>query len=456
MPCDSCPGHAPVPSLPLLPCTGGCLPDTEKCQAVVDSSCVVYTGPALSCIRATGNICMEQILQKIDTRVCEVTGDFTAFNLGCLREGHTIATEREFAESIAAYTCQLRAALDTFTTNTFPTAITGLQAHVMQLDQPQVSACSTLGIATGDNIRIVLHKLSNGLCEAISEQDISAADWNKCFTLVGDPPQTILQGFNTVIDYICSLRESTGTVLPVFDNTGSCLVDGTADESLVDTVLKIKSRLCATPVFSTSNLPSNGTCVNINSTDTLEQVTGKLLSQVGVIATTAIRGVNASQFALTDIDPQNPCLGQRLSLQAALPDRWVAATTADNHPGTLADKLVAGNNITINTTLHPGQVMISAGGGAVADEKVKSSAGDATAGYLEEKITGSQAEVTIATSINAGKVQIAAAVDYNSFIDRMLDMIEEDEDLKNRFCSIIAACPSPCQPPTNVQIIQVV
>jgi len=83
-------------------------------------------------------------------------------------------------------------------------------------------------------------------------------------------------------------------------------------------------------------------------------------------------------------------------------DIRVKVSGNDLSNGYLAEKIVAGTNITV-TELNDGGVetlQISASGGNT-DEQVKVSANDTTAGYLEDKIVGTASNISI-TTLNDG------------------------------------------------------
>ena len=82
-------------------------------------------------------------------------------------------------------------------------------------------------------------------------------------------------------------------------------------------------------------------------------------------------------------------------------DIRVKVSGNDLSNGYLAEKIVAGTNVTV-TELNDGGVetlQISAGGNT--DEQVKVSANDTTAGYLEDKIVGTASNISI-TTLNDG------------------------------------------------------
>jgi hypothetical protein len=283
----------------------------------------------------------------------------------------------------------------------------------------------------------------------------SSANWDQCFTIVGDPPATIVEGFNTVLSQICQIKESGGGTIPTFDNTGSCLASPTTTDTLVDTISKIKTRLCATPTFNASNLGSFS-CIQFSPNASLEAVLISAFTQLNDVSTSSIRGVT-TDFVLTNIDNSAPCLGKRLGLNLTNLDRKVASNPSDTTPGTLADKLQAGTNLTLDFITTPGKVIFNATGGTSLDEKVKVNSVDSSAGFLQEKIVGSTDTISISVQSynNDTQLRLSANIDIAAMIDLILDGISSNEESKTKFCTLISSCPSPCDPPTNVQIIPV-
>lgn len=453
MPCDSCSQISTIISAPSSLCQASCLPiEDELCKNQIDSSCVNYSGTPLTCIGAASNLCLEKILQKIDSKVCEVTGDYSGFNLGCLRDKYAILKEKDFAQSIADYTCTMDKSLQLFINSTFPTSITAINNKIDGIINPAISSCGLLNITADDNIKVVLTKLSNGLCTTILSQDVSSANWDKCFTLVGSPPKTIEQGFNKVIDYICTIRQNGNGGLPIFDNTTSCLTNPTTTDSLSDTITKIKTRLCLTPIFQAANLHPIDSCIPFSNSSSLQEITVEIIDRISQLSNQTIKAVDNSQFTITDIDPANHCLGKKLSLNGKLTDRLVSINENDS-PGFLGNKISAGSNIVIDADTIPGKLIISSNAPSGSNEKVKTSASDPVAGYLVEKITGNNSEINIITSELDNKVKVMATVNYTALIKRFIDVIAEDDELKGELCALLKSCPSPCSPPTNIQII---
>jgi hypothetical protein len=454
MPCTNCTDNQ---NIGFYPSTDGCVncpsPCPDGCD-VKDSSCILYTGPDLPCIQAPSNTNLEEIIQRIDAQVCGITGDYTGFEFACLTSTGPINNEKQFVERISAFVCQTRTDLDSFVGTTFPAATTNLQNQINALNAPGITSCSSVNILVGDNQKTVLTKLTNAVCSLYGAIDPSSANWNQCFTIVGAPPASIVEGFNMLISQICQIKSSGGGSLPTFDNTGSCLASPSSTDSLVDTVTKIKTRLCLTPTFNAGNL-STPACTQFYPADTLEIVISSILNQVDQVSLNSIRAVT-SDFTLTNIDNAQPCLGKRLGLNLSNIDRKVALNNADLTPGTLFDKIAPGSNITLDFGIaNAGKLTISSTASDSTDEKVKVNEFDTTAGYLLEKVIGSTDLVSVSVNpATAGsQLQISANLDYEALVNILIETISEDETLKSAFCTLISSCPSPCDPPTNVQIV---
>lgn len=431
------------------PCPDGCDPK--------DASCIVYTGATLNCVGADSNTNLEVILQLIDAKVCETSGDFSGYDFSCLTDTGAIITQRQFVERISQYVCKTSIDFNTFTGTTYPAGITNLQTQINSLKNPNITSCSELNIDSNDQQNVVLTKLSNSVCAIYAAINPASANWSQCFSLVGDPPATIVEGFNTVLTQLCQIKNGGGSAtLPTFDNIGSCLAAPlTATDTLVTTVNKIKARLCQTPTFSAANL-ATPVCVQYSGASTLEDVLDSAISQINQLSLNIVKTFNNSQFTVSLIDPSQPCLGKQVSLAAANIDRMVALNSADLSPNTLDQKFVGAGTVSIDFgTINPGKVTITGAAGATADEKVKVNGTDTTAGYLETKIVGNTDLVSVSvTPINtASQLRISANLDMPALINLILEEISEDEDLKLKFCNLVSSCPSPCDPPTNVQVL---
>lgn len=428
---------------------------STSCDKPIDSACVVYTGPAFVNIPLDSNVCVETVISTIDGMLAAVTGNYSTYNTACLG---TQNTQQEFVETISAYVCEIRTDLDTFINTTFPAEKLELQEQIDDIVNPNLpSSCISLGISPTDTNKQVLNKLATSVCDIYSQIDLSTANWNSCFTIVGTPPTTPLQAVNALIGQICSIKGTGGTgALPTFNNTGTCIPGGSATDSLVFTVTSIRDITCTKPSLNINTLtfgcvskPSN---VATDLQGTLQSILTNLTNVNQQLPT-----FNPSDFTMTPVDPLNLCLGYQVSLASAVAptDRLVAVDNADMSPGTLVDKLVAVSPITLTPSGGTLQIGINTAS-ITPDGRVKTRAADPTLGYLEAKIkaTGDAngLNLTTVTDITDNKVNVVGSLNINLIATRILEEIADDVDLKAILCSLIASCPIACTPPTNVTV----
>lgn len=110
---------------------------------------------------------------------------------------------------------------------------------------------------------------------------------------------------------------------------------------------------------------------------------------------------------LTDIEVVIPMTGGTDT------DELVKYDAGDTTAGYLADKIIAGTNITLEegTGADENKLKISASGGSATDELVKYDAGDTTAGYVADKIVaGTGITVAEGTGANENKLEITCTV----------------------------------------------
>lgn len=446
--CSFCGGnhssYSPPPfSAPCSNTPGQCTP--------VDSSCVVYTGPALNCIDAAPGDSQELINQKVDAILCTSSGaDWSTFNYHCLTDDTVITTPAQFVSYMTLVYCNLQSDYDTFVGTTFPNQVTTINNSINAIVNPGLTLCAGSGITSSDTYTSILTKLANKVC-TLSAQDVSTANWTSCFT-VPTLPTTVIDGFNVVISQICQVKAlaSAPVVLPTFNNQGSCLASpGTAD-TLVDTINKIKTRVCQSPVYSIGS-----TTWDCFTTPTDFQSVINLLVAQANISKKHDTTFDADIFAVTD----NGCNGRAITLQAGFSgsDRYVASDSADTSPGTLADKLTAGANVTIDNTTAPGQIILSAV--ASPNDKVKANVSDTTPGYLSSKIIGDSTDgITLNISNEPGNAFLIAtpSLDFTILATRFFDEVEASPDLYSRFCALICGC-QPCNttPPVTPTVKRV-
>lgn len=430
-----------------------CVDGSSTC--FVDAGCIFYTGPNLSCSGINTNDALDVILQKISPLLCAATGDYSEYNTFCLAP---IATQQEFVESISEFVCDTRTDLDTFLDTTFPAYQTSVDARFDLIEIPGIT-CTSAGVINTDTLVQVLTKYCTKFASIDALLNVSSANWSQCY-VVSPSPTTPTQGFDTLIDQICILKalvESGGTALPTFNNVGSCLpAPLTATDTLVDTVNKIKTRLCQTGTIDTTTLSWG--CVTVatgaqNLQGTLQNIITKLTT-----VSQNLPLVWSSDFVVTNVDNGDLCLGKEIALATpSTQDRFVAATASDATPGVLQSKLIAGTNITLDFST-PTQVTInSSGGSGVGDHKVMVDASDGTPDYLGVKIgpggTTYGLQVIPSTDTVNEIVNLNITVNPVTLFQALIDALSTDTGLYQAFCAAVANCPSPCNAPSNVQVV---
>lgn len=416
-----------------------------------DAAKIIYNGAALPCSGVATATDLQTVLQTFDTKLCAVLGDYSTYNTYCLAP---ITTQKEFVEAISNAYCNLQSAYDTFTGTTYIGDKNGIDALIAANNTPNTTSTNTAVFdpVSTDTVAEVLQKVSNSICAVYSTAlDMSGVTWGTCYT-VGTTPTTVQEGFSTVISQICTLKTTVDSLLPVFDNTGSCITGGGTTDNLITTIGLIKTQLCKATTLDTTALTF--TCVTKPVTVTLQSTLQALLTSIDTLSG------KIPVFDTTDFTTvPGGCSGTSVSIADGLiTDNKVAATSSDSNPGALEDKLAAGTNVTIDYTTNAGKATISATTGTANDEKVKAFSADTTAGYLYDKVSGTDSGdviINITEDTTNNQVNIAAVVDATSLLTTLLnelDSLDPASDLFQLFCAIKNKCPDSCSEPTDVSV----
>lgn len=436
---------------PYQPCKTA-RPCADGCDQVIDTACVVYTGPTLGNIGVDSNVCLETILVQINTQLAATTGNYSGYDQACLGP---YATQQSFVEGISQFVCNTQEQLSTFINTSFPAEIQTIQDQIDSINSPGITSCASVGITSDDNYQTVLQKLSTGECSLFSLLDVSSANWSACFSLVGPTPTTPLQATNALISMICQVNAKTGTSsLPIFNNLNTCLVGGTSTDSLVTTITLIKNKLCQTPNLNINTLTFGCTSKPSNNALDLQGTLQSILTKLDGMSKNFPSF--SSEFSVTNTDPSNACLGKTISLATVLnSDRLVAATATDSNPGTLIQKLSEGSGIVLDFS-NPEQCVIGIDPNySTGDEKVKSYGGDPSAGYLNEKLSASGTNgLILGTTIDStnNKVNVAGSINVEALATLILQAIQDNPTIKEVFCGLVNSCPVACAAPTDASV----
>lgn len=405
------------------------------CPNPINAVCVYYNGPALPCSGVNTGDNLETALESIEEKICEVVGDYSTYNTYCLAP---ITTQQEFVESISEGYCNLLDSFTTFVDVTFVNYQTSVTNQFNSIIYPGI-ICDIAGVVDTDDLTCILEKYCDTFDTINAYVDISSVNW-QCI-VPGSPVTSIQQGFEILVDQICNLY-TTGIVLPTFNNLGSCLPSPGANDSLVSTIDKIKTRLCQTPTFDINALTWGCLVKPSTTTTNLQAAFQTVLTTLNDYTQNKLSF--SADFTLTPVDPMDPCAGQTLSLTAPVVgvDRKVASDPFDAAPGTLMEKLTPGSNITLDNITIPGQVIINSSSDTY---KVKADAADVNPDYLVDKITGDNNSldgIQITDYYNAldETVHLYPSIDWNVFIDKMLTIIETNPVLLAKFCEVVAMC----------------
>lgn len=413
-----------------------------------DASCIVYTGPNLSCSGIETNDDLETILSKIDAQICTVTGDYTGYHFNCVGEwwGTPINTEGEFVDAITTYACEITENLESFTGVTFPAYQSSVAARFQSIEGPAI-ICTSAGVTASDSLETVLNKYCATFDDITSSISLAGIDWDQCFT-VTTPPETVNEAFSLILDQICQVSDA-GATLPTFNNSANCL-SGSSSDSLITTIGLITDAICETDSFDGDEITLG--CLTPASTSLQD-----IVQEIADHTSTLIQNTPTYSGDFIVTANGGPCDGVTISLANPIDqDRFVAVDVSDASPGTLSSKLTAGTGITI--TNNGSDLEISTAGTADSFKVKAESAGTDTEGFLQDKVNGGSASgIVITTSYNSTteQVDILPTINPSELFTFLLNQLDGDSELYDLFCSKLVNCPSPCDPPSDVQAVAV-
>lgn len=412
MACDNCNESAPLifNVQSFLNSTCSDCGDTQCLSSVY----ICYQGGNLPCSGILTGDTLETAFTKIDEQICSISGNYSTYQFNCLPDyfGQAITTEAEFVDAITSYACAIATNLQTFTGTTFPQYQSDTAAQISSIDGPSL-VCSSAGVNVNDNLYTILTKYCSKFANLDGELDLSDINFGNCFSVVGSI-STIHQGFTEVLSQICQVKtiaESGGTPLPTFNNVGSCLEDPTSIDSLEDTVIKLRDKVCSIDdSFDGSDI--TWTC-NTPDGDTLQEAVQKL-SDVTSTLSLGVATIYSADFVVTQTDEDNPCSGKSIALATPInQDRFVAASVTDVDPGVLIDKVTTGDGLDVNLNEDDNGIIITNTG------KLRADVTDSDPlGYLVDKLEGSTVNgITITPVYNPStkKVTLQLTIDDVTF-----------------------------------------
>jgi len=238
------------------PCTA-----TTGCIDTNYGKCIYYSGTAITCgITASSGETMDAIVQKLATAICNVTPadlNWASFDYDCLGP---YTTAQEFAEGVSAAICAINTAVDVTPNVTIPGACSGYFSGITPgtssllaiLNDFIVKLCN---LNSFDSTSSVNPSACWTSWTPVPTGSVDLGDWitwiqdNVCtITFNLDAEITALQTFQTNVESFIG----TSSLPYTFNNTGACLGGGATD-NLIQTINRIKTRLCS--LYTTSLTP---------------------------------------------------------------------------------------------------------------------------------------------------------------------------------------------------------
>jgi hypothetical protein len=399
-------------------CEQNCSPCEEPkvCPLNLDTSCVFYNlyddTSSMNCLGISNGTSLTQILEDIDTKLCENLPTISAYDLPCLRNDYTVTNFQQFAEAVDEELCTIRLELQNdINVNTLN--ISSLSTLVSTIYTPTLSDCGSIGLSTGDTIFQVLQKYANAICniqstcctdnspsiQAISSQSISfATSGTKNHIITGNVKvssvannllTTYPDGLYctvTVPNYTQQLSFNSGTNTISLSNGGGSI---TLNSDLDNQILSLN---CMTKVLSISN----GNSVDL----------------------TCIGGGSFTETVLLATDSQT-----------------INFTTSGTNGHIITGDVIISPNAN-NTVTNPGNGLYVP---ASANDKVKLNSIDPTTGYLENKLAGKvNALITTLVTSNNG----TSKAEFESVLDvaALLSTISTNPAFLTTFCNMVKGC----------------
>lgn len=173
------------------------------------------------------------------------------------------------------------------------------------------------------------------------------------------------------------------------------------------------------------------------------------------VLTTNFITFDNTDFVVTQTSGSDSCQGITVALATSINvDRFVAIDGLDSSPGTLIDKITAGSGVTLTNL---GSTLEISASGTTDTFTVKADSTDTTPDFLDAKLAGgTNTGITITPTYNSGteQVEILPTLNLSTLFTALLVQLDSDPTLKALFCAKVASCPSPCDAPTNVQVVQ--
>ena len=339
----------------------------KTCPINLDTSCIFYNLYAntskLTCLSISNGTTLSQILETIDTKLCQTLPSIPSYSLPCLRNKYTINDFKQFSEAIDTEFCTMRIQLENLI-NINKNNILSLSTLVTSIYTPTLVDCGTLGLLPGDTIIQVLQKYANKICNI---QATCCSDTSP--SIVATNSQSILFTTSGTKNHniTASVQKSNvlGNILQILPDGLYCSV----------TVPNYTQVLSFNSLSNTISLSNGGGSITLNTDLDNQLLSFNCVSKILTLSNG--NSVNLSCLSGSGSITETPLV--------AIDTPTINFTTSGTNGHILTgDVLIPG---LISPTVN-NSISVNAGGLYSIDEKVKLNSLDATPGYLETKLAG--------------------------------------------------------------------
>lgn len=398
----------------------------------MDASLVVYTSIPLSYIPVAQNDNLNVILGHINTAINTSSSapDYSGYNLYCVKEvdGTTHPTNTQnFAEGISKMLCDFKTAYTTFTGTTYVSDKGVFTTAITNLQSPAYTYVP-FSITSADGINTVWSKTFTGLTSITNSIKPDSANWS---TIGASNATSIVSAFNTIIAYevtqdglISGKQASLGTF-----NTTS--IGGSTGTVPITTITELITAVAAVPAFTPGSITS--TCVTAGGS--LQAVVQNTINSVDTISAASVTTAGTGLLL-----SGSGCGGKTLAIDTS----WsglnkVKVSAGDSTGGYLFNKLTSTDaSVTLTDTGSTLNMSVS----NPSDGKVKINAFDESANYLQSKITFATSSdsglgIIATTSIDNNTLSLTPTINYSSFWGVLADFISTDPDALSKLATLI-------------------
>lgn len=414
--CTSCYNYTSCckPEVDCEPCA-----NSSGCPVNLDTKCVFYN---LSSSDPSGLICMNlpngtsltDILEEIDTKLCQAFPDIAAYDLPCLRSSYTILNFQDFAEAVDYQLCYVKSLISS-TKTSLEVSIGNLSTLVTSIYTPDITDCGDIGLDPGDTIIEVLQKYADKICEIV----------NEC---CGDNSPNLNTTNSSTLSFVTSGTKNhnlTGSVKvsSTFGNLITVNPDGLYCTVSIPSMYQTLSYNSGTNTLSISN----GNSVVLGSAPAPQTLTFDCVSMILGISdgnTVDLSCIASGPFVETPL--------------VANDSSSINFTTSGTAGHILTGSVIISPNAN-NILTNPGNGLYVPAPTASTDQYVKLNSGDPSAGYLEDKIIG-VVNSLISTTVTSNNITHQAEVEAVLDVEELLDTISTTPAYLTAFCNIVKAC----------------